>query len=154
MPLTFKFALKQLSDVGSGAGARSAAILAGTDKEREMSDGYVTTHVLDAARGCPAEGLAIEVWRVDGDARTLLRRVETNDDGRTDAPPIPKGELAPGVFEFVFHAGAYLDRALGPSDGPRFLDVVPIRFGVADASQHYHVPLLLSPFSYSTYRGS
>ncbi|MBP7242187.1 hydroxyisourate hydrolase [Amaricoccus sp.] len=119
-----------------------------------MAEGYVTTHVLDAARGCPAEGLAIEVWRLDGDSRRLTRRLTTNDDGRTDAPPIPRGELEPGVYEFVFHAGAYLDGALGPSDGPRFLDVVPIRFGVADATAHYHVPLLLSPFSYSTYRGS
>lgn len=119
-----------------------------------MAEGYVTTHVLDAALGRPAEGLEIEVWRLDGENRTLVRRLATNDDGRTDTPPIPKGELEPGVYEFVFHAGPYLDTVLGRSDGPRFLDAVPIRFGVADASAHYHVPLLLSPFSYSTYRGS
>lgn len=119
-----------------------------------MAEGYVTTHVLDAARGCPAEGMAIEVWRLDGGDRRLIRRLTTNDDGRTDAPPIPAGELAAGVYEFVFHAGPYLDRVLGPSRGPRFLDAVPIRFGVEDATAHYHVPLLLSPFSYSTYRGS
>ena len=89
-----------------------------------------------------------------GDARRLLRRLVTNDDGRTDSPPIGKGELAPGVYELVFHAGDYLDAALGPAEGPRFLDVVPIRFGIADADAHYHVPLLLSPYSYSTYRGS
>lgn len=119
-----------------------------------MAEGYVTTHVLDAARGCPAEGIEIEVWRLEGAARSLVRRLTTNDDGRTDAPPIPKGEVEVGVYEFVFHAGAYLDRVEGPAAGPRFLDVVPIRFGVADATAHYHVPLLLSPFSYATYRGS
>ncbi len=118
------------------------------------SDGYVTTHVLDAARGCPAPDLAIEVWRLDGAARRLLRRVQTNADGRTDAPAIPKGELAPGVYELVFNVGAYLDAHIGVADGPRFLDQIPIRFGIADASQHYHVPLLLSPYSYATYRGS
>lgn len=119
-----------------------------------MSEGYVTTHVLDAALGRPASGLTIEVWRIEDETRRELRRLVTNDDGRTDAPAIRKGELSPGVYEFVFHAGDYLDRALGPADGPRFLDVVPIRFGVADAQAHYHVPLLLSPYAYSTYRGS
>lgn len=118
------------------------------------TEGYVTTHVLDAARGCPAPGLRIEVWRIEGDARTLLRRVVTNDDGRTDAPVIDRGEVAPGVYELVFHAGDYLDSQLGAPEGPRFLDIVPIRFGIADTAAHYHVPLLLSPFSYSTYRGS
>jgi 5-hydroxyisourate hydrolase len=118
------------------------------------SQGYVTTHVLDAARGCPAPGMRIEVWRLEGDARRLLRAVETNADGRTDAPAIDRGELAPGVYELVFHAGAYLESHLGPAGSPRFLDQVPIRFGIADAGAHYHVPLLLSPFSYSTYRGS
>lgn len=119
-----------------------------------MSEGYVTTHVLDAAGGCPAAGLDIEVWRIEGAARNLLRRVATNDDGRTDAPAIGKGELAAGVYELVFHAGAYLDARFGDAPGPRFLDQIPIRFGIADAGQHYHVPLLLSPYSYSTYRGS
>jgi 5-hydroxyisourate hydrolase len=119
-----------------------------------MTEGYVTTHVLDAARGVPAAGLRIEVWRLEGEGRTSLGEAVTNADGRTDAPPIPKGTLAPGVYEFVFHAGAYLDAALGAEAGPRFLDMVPIRFGVADAGAHYHVPLLLSPYAYSTYRGS
>lgn len=118
------------------------------------SEGYVTTHVLDAARGCPAEGLTIDLYRIAGDARTLVRTVTTNDDGRTDAPVIPKGEAERGTYELVFHAGDYLDRAGVPSESPRFLDVIPIRFGVADTEAHYHVPLLLSPYSYSTYRGS
>jgi 5-hydroxyisourate hydrolase len=119
-----------------------------------MDEGYVTTHVLDAARGVPAAGLRIEAYRLHGVTRERVADLRTNADGRTDTPPIRKGALAPGVYEFVFHAGAYLDATLGPAEGPRFLDLVPIRFGVADASQHYHVPLLLSPFSYSTYRGS
>ncbi len=122
-----------------------------------MAGGYVTTHVLDAARGCPAAGLRIEVWRIDGDRRALLGETATNEDGRTDAPAIPKGQLEAGVYELVFRVGPYLDAAQGQTPataGPRFLDVIPIRFGIADPSQHYHVPLLLSPFSYSTYRGS
>ena len=119
-----------------------------------MSEGYVTTHVLDTARGRPAAGLRIEVWRLDGEARTPLRELTTNADGRTDGPAIPKGELAPGVYELVFHAGAYHAEHLGPAEGPPFLGLVPIRFGIVDAGQHYHVPLLLSPFSYATYRGS
>jgi 5-hydroxyisourate hydrolase len=116
--------------------------------------GYVTTHVLDAARGCPAAGMRIDLWRIEGETRTPLGSVTTNADGRTDAPAIARGTLLPGVYEFVFHAGAYLDASAGPAPGPRFLDLIPIRFGVADAAAHYHVPLLLSPFSYSTYRGS
>ncbi len=116
--------------------------------------GYVTTHVLDAARGRPAAGMRIELFEIDGETRRLLRGVTTNDDGRTDAPVIPKGELRTGTFELVFHAGDYLAEADLAGERPRFLDLIPIRFGIADAEAHYHVPLLLSPYSYSTYRGS
>lgn len=119
-----------------------------------MAEGYVTTHVLDAGRGCPAAGMRIDLFRLDGEARSLVRSVTTNADGRTDAPVIPKGELVPGVWELVFHAGDYLDAAGVAGETPRFLDVIPIRFGIADAAEHYHVPLLLSGYSYSTYRGS
>ncbi|QIE43084.1 hydroxyisourate hydrolase [Meridianimarinicoccus aquatilis] len=115
--------------------------------------GYLTTHVLDTARGCPAEGLKIDLYRIDGDTRHLLRTLATNDDGRTDAHILPADEFAPGVYELVFHAGAYLDAIGVPPEEPRFLDVIPIRFGMSELS-HYHVPLLLSPFSFSTYRGS
>lgn len=116
--------------------------------------GYLTTHVLDTARGCPAAGMSIELFRIDGAERHLLRTLVTNDDGRTDAPILPAEDFHPGVYELVFHAGPYLDRlAASPVGDPRFLDVIPIRFGMAEAS-HYHVPLLLSPFGYSTYRGS
>ena len=115
--------------------------------------GYLTTHVLDAARGRPAGGLQIDLYRIEGDARQRLATVTTNVDGRTDGPILPKEEFSPGTYELVFHAGAYLDAAGIDSGSPRFLDEIPIRFGMAEDS-HYHVPLLLSPFSYSTYRGS
>ncbi len=116
--------------------------------------GYVTTHVLDAARGCPAAGMRIDLFRLEGEARTLIRTAVTNSDGRTDGPVIPKGELGPGGFELLFHAGDYLAAAGLAGESPRFLDLIPIRFGVADPEAHYHVPLLLAPYSYSTYRGS
>lgn len=119
-----------------------------------MAQGYLTTHVLDAARGCPAAGMTIELYRIDGATRTLVSTLVTNDDGRTDAPVIPKGTPIAGTWELLFHAGAYLDAAGVPGESPRFLDLVPIRFGMADPEAHYHVPLLLSPYSFSTYRGS
>lgn len=115
--------------------------------------GYLTTHVLDTARGCPAEGMKIDLYRIEGDSRTHIRSLVTNDDGRTDSQILPESEFETGTYELVFHAGAYLDAAGTPSEDPRFLDVIPLRFGMSEAS-HYHVPLLLSPFSYSTYRGS
>ncbi len=115
--------------------------------------GYLTTHVLDTARGCPAEGLKIDLYRIDGETRTKLKSLVTNDDGRTDEQILPAAEFSTGEYELIFHAGAYLDACGTPPEEPRFLDVVPIRFGMSEAS-HYHVPLLLSPFGYSTYRGS
>lgn len=115
--------------------------------------GYLTTHVLDTARGCPAEGLRIELFRINGKDRTLLKTTVTNADGRTDAQILPQSEFETGTYELVFHAGDYLDQTGTAPETPRFLDVIPIRFGMSEAS-HYHVPLLLSPFSYATYRGS
>ncbi|MFD3189801.1 hydroxyisourate hydrolase [Sedimentitalea sp. HM32M-2] len=115
--------------------------------------GYLTTHVLDTARGCPAEGLRIELFRIDGAERHLIRSLITNDDGRTDEQILPAAEFATGEYELVFHAGAYLDAIGTPPEQPRFLDVIPLRFGMSEAA-HYHVPLLLSPFGYATYRGS
>jgi 5-hydroxyisourate hydrolase len=119
-----------------------------------MAEGYLTTHVLDAARGCPAAGMTVELWRIEGERRTLVRTVVTNADGRTDGPVIPQGEPITGTWELLFHAGAYLDAAGVAGESPRFLDLVPLRFGMADPEAHYHVPLLLAPYSYSTYRGS
>lgn len=115
--------------------------------------GYLTTHVLDTARGCPAAGLKIDLYRIEGEERRHLRSLVTNADGRTDEQILPAEEFAIGSYELVFHAGAYLDACGVPPETPRFLDVVPIRFGMSEAA-HYHVPLLLSPFGYSTYRGS
>lgn len=119
-----------------------------------MSKGYLTTHVLDTALGRPAAGLQITLYRIDGEARTKCAQMQTNADGRTDAPILPAADFTTGTYELVFEAGAYLDAIGTPPETPRFLDVVPIRFGISDADAHYHVPLLLSPFGYSTYRGS
>ncbi len=115
--------------------------------------GYLTTHVLDTARGCPAAGLKIELFRIEGGGRVQLKSLVTNDDGRTDAQILPEAEFETGVYELVFHAGDYLTATGVAKEEPRFLDMVPIRFGLSEQS-HYHVPLLLSPFGYSTYRGS
>ena len=123
-----------------------------------MSDqtgkGWLTTHVLDTARGCPAEGITILLYRVSGNSHSKIAQAVTNADGRTDEPILPKGKLKAGSYELIFQAGDYLRRAGLAGDGPLFLDQVPIRFGIADADAHYHVPLLLSPYGYSTYRGS
>ncbi|WP_071673142.1 hydroxyisourate hydrolase [Nioella nitratireducens] len=116
--------------------------------------GYLTTHVLDTARGCPAAGLRITLYAIDGNGRLPVAEMTTNADGRTDSPILPQDAFRTGTYELVFFAGDYL-RATG-QDGaaPLFLDEVPIRFGMSDAEAHYHVPLLLSPYGYSTYRGS
>jgi 5-hydroxyisourate hydrolase len=115
--------------------------------------GRLTTHVLDTARGKPAAGVKITLYRVGGGHRQISQTV-TNADGRSDAPMLQGDEFTAGVYELVFAAGNYL-RATGQAAGDLlFLDEIPIRFSVPDASQHYHVPLLISPFAYSTYRGS
>ncbi|EAU48035.1 hydroxyisourate hydrolase [Salipiger bermudensis] len=116
--------------------------------------GYLTTHVLDTARGCPAEGVRIALYRVSGNSHERIAETVTNADGRTDAPILPAERFETGTFELVFFAGDYL-RATGQADGDiLFLDEVPIRFGMSDAEAHYHVPLLLSAYGMSTYRGS
>jgi len=119
--------------------------------------GRLTTHVLDTARGGPAQGLALSLWRARADAPDTFERIvtaTTNDDGRVDRPLLEGDDFWPGTYELRFEAGAYL-RARGTAlPDPPFLDVIPIRFGIAEAEAHYHVPLLLSPFGYSTYRGS
>lgn len=118
-----------------------------------MANGYLTTHVLDTARGVPAQGLRIELYRLDG-GRARLAEMVTNADGRTDAPILPADAFSTGVYELVFHAGDYLRASGQAGEGLPFLDEVPIRFGMVDADAHYHVPLLLSAYGYSTYRGS
>ena len=115
--------------------------------------GRLTTHVLDTMAGTPAAGLEIELWTVGEDPRRL-RTVATNADGRVDAPLLEGDDLAAGRYELRFRAGAYLRARHGVEADPLFLDDIPIRFGIADPGQHYHVPLLLSAYGYSTYRGS
>ena len=118
-----------------------------------MMPAKLSTHVLDTANGCPAHGMKIELWRLDG-ARTLLKAVFTNADGRTEMPLLTADELKTGQYELVFFVGDYFATKTPTSSGVRFLETVPVRFGIANASASYHVPLLCSPWAYSTYRGS
>ena len=119
-----------------------------------MSESRLTTHILDTARGCPADGVRIELFRLSDIAPPqLLSRHVTNDDGRTDAPILAGEAFQTGRYELLFHAGDYLRRAGLVEGVTLFLDVVPVRFGLSTGA-HFHVPLLLSPFGYSTYRGS
>ena len=121
--------------------------------EDEMADGWLSTHVLDTARGVPAGGIRVTLYRVT-DTRIKIAETVTNADGRTDAPLLKGQTFQTGTYELVFRAGDYL-RASGQVTGDTlFLDEVPIRFGISNAAAHYHVPLLLSAFGYSTYRGS
>jgi 5-hydroxyisourate hydrolase len=115
--------------------------------------GFLTTHVLDTARGRPAAGMAVTLWRIEGAARREVGAAVTNADGRTDQPILPEAAFAPGVYELLFAAGDWLRAAGLAGAEPPFLDEVPIRFGMAEAV-HYHVPLLLAPHGYTTYRGS
>lgn len=116
--------------------------------------GRLTTHVLDTARGVPGAGIVIDLYRRDGDKPALIKSVTTNQDGRCDGPLLEGAEMIAGTYELVFHAGDYFSGFDPGLPDPPFLDLIPIRFSVADAGVHYHVPLLLSPWSYSTYRGS
>lgn len=115
-----------------------------------MPVGRLTTHVLDMRLGQPARDLAFELFRLEGDARTSLCQGRTNDDGRAPAPLLEGAGLKPGLYELVFAAGDYQARLSETG----FYDAIPIRFRITDPAAHYHVPLLLSPFGYSTYRGS
>jgi 5-hydroxyisourate hydrolase len=117
-------------------------------------NGKLTTHVLDTAHGCPGAGMRIELHAVDGPEPRLLADTVTNVDGRCDAPLAAGDLLAAGTYELRFHAGAYFCAIGVDLPEPRFVDIVVLRFGIADANAHYHVPLLVSPWSYSTYRGS
>ncbi len=113
--------------------------------------GRLTTHVLDIARGRPAAGMMLELARLDENSeRRVLKTARTNDDGRTDEPLLEEEGFERGVYEITFHVGEYF----GEGSDPPFLDRVPVRFGISDPNAHYHVPLLASPWSYSTYRGS
>ncbi|MBS0486355.1 MAG: hydroxyisourate hydrolase [Proteobacteria bacterium] len=116
--------------------------------------GQLTTHVLDTHAGKPAAGMAIDLFAVTGESRVPLKSATTNADGRLDGPLLTGAAFASGVYELDFHAGDYF-RARGVTlPQPAFLDRITIRFGISDTNAHYHVPLLVTPWSYSTYRGS
>ena len=116
--------------------------------------GKLTTHVLDTANGCPAAGMAVTLYRLTGDRVERLKAVTLNADGRADAPLLQGDEFQPGRYRLIFEVAAYF-RARGAAlADPPFLDHVPLDFGLAAAGEHYHVPLLASPWAYSTYRGS
>ncbi len=119
----------------------------------EVGLGRLTTHVLDTARGRPGQGIKVELYRL-GQNRQLAAEAVTNADGRCDAPLLDGEDFVAGSYELVFHAGAYFANQGTEQSAPQFLDQVVIRFGVGSAEQHYHVPLLLSPYGYTTYRGS
>lgn len=119
-----------------------------------MASGYLTTHVLDTSTGQPAAGLSITLYRFEATAKVKVSHMVTNADGRTDSPILPKEGFREGQYELEFEAGAYFDANGVLPESPRFLNRIPIRFGISDIDAHYHVPLLLSPFGYSTYRGS
>jgi len=115
--------------------------------------GRLTTHVLDTAHGVPASGMRIELLREGAGPATALSRVSTNADGRTDSPLLEGDTLRAGTYQLVFHVAEYF-RGRGDPDAGRFLERVPVVFVVDDPAGRYHVPLLVSPWSYSTYRGS
>lgn len=115
--------------------------------------GKLTTHVLDIHGGHPAANMTVELWRT-GDSREKLRTVRTNDDGRVSEPLLSGDDMTAGEYELVFHVRTYYEQQLGETGASPFLDTVPLRFTIFDATAHFHVPLLVSPWSYSTYRGS
>lgn len=125
-------------------------------------DNKLTTHVLDLARGLPAAGVHVELRRLEGDNRPLLRSARTNAEGRLDVPLLEGPEMTAGEYELLFDAGDYFRQAgqlttvaeTGKTGEPGFLSLVPVRFQVSAKGGHYHVPLLLAPGGYSTYRGS
>ena len=114
----------------------------------------LSTHVLDTMHGCPAAGMAVSLFSTQGDEATLLQRLVLNHDGRTDAPLFDNASLRKGTYRLTFDVAAYFKARGVVLPEPNFLDRVSLDFGIAHADQHYHVPLLVSPWSYSTYRGS
>ena len=134
-----------LDEIGKIAWLRLVDVLGGAP-----GTGRLSTHVLDLVRGGPAAGMVVELWR-RGPAPGLVRRIETNADGRAPAPLLAPGEITAGEYELLFHVRAYFE---GRGTACPFLDCVPIRFTIADAAQNWHVPLLVSPWAFSTYRGS
>ena len=114
----------------------------------------LTTHVLDTSNGVPARGVKIELYKYSGGVRTKIRETVTNDDGRSDVPILTEESFTANEYELMFHVGDYFRSAGANISEPPFLDMIPVRFYVADHTRHFHVPLLVSPWGYSTYRGS
>jgi 5-hydroxyisourate hydrolase len=120
----------------------------------ELAMGRLTTHVLDTARGVPAANLDIDLYKIVDSSEQKIKSVSTNIDGRCDKPLLEGGSFKPGKYKLIFHATPYLEEQGDVLPKTPFLDQVVIAFGIDDAEQHYHVPLLLSAYGYSTYRGS
>jgi len=116
--------------------------------------GFLTTHVLDTAQGLPGSNMSVTLYRIVDGERQLLSQQMTNSDGRCDGPLLQDESFCVGVYELEFGVGAYFSQANLVQPTPAFLSDVTLRFGIAEAKEHYHVPLLVSPYSYSTYRGS
>jgi 5-hydroxyisourate hydrolase len=116
--------------------------------------GKLTTHALDTANGCPAAGMRVTLFRIDPSGAALLKSIVLNADGRADGPLLEGAEMRTGRYRLDFAVGPYFEARGTKLDDPAFLDRVPLDFGIASPEQHYHVPLLVSPWSYSTYRGS
>ena len=135
-----------LDEIGLITRLRLNALVDGPGKP--VTDGRLSTHVLDVTTGRPAAGIRLTLHEIGGSARGLIAETVTNADGRTDAPLISGEPLRIGTYELTFHVGDYFRR------GPPFLDAIPIRFAIAEPEGHYHVPLLMTPWSYTTYRGS
>lgn len=140
-----------LSEIGFITRLRLVAKVDGPGKPK--TEGMLSTHVLDTVRGRPAAGMRIDLFEVGASARSTLASTATNVDGRTDKPLIAGAPLRIGSYELQFHVGAYFVAEGVPAADPAYLDIVPIRFSVAEAESHYHVPLIVTPWSYTTYRG-
>ena len=119
-----------------------------------MAEGFLTTHILDTAHGVPAHDVRIVLYRLEENSRIPIAEMRTNADGRTDRPILPQEAFVIGRYELEFHIGAYFAARVPNLPEPNFLNVIPVRFGISDACAHYHVPLLVSPYSFATYRGS
>lgn len=141
-----------LAEIGFITCLRLVAKVDGPGKPK--TDGRLSTHVLDTLKGKPAEGVRISLYEIGASARGRLLEETTNADGRTDAPLMADAPLRIGTYELQFHVGDYFNIQNAATAQPPFLDVVPVRFSIAEAEGHYHVPLLVTPWSYSTYRGS
>ena len=139
-----------LEEIGLITRLRLVAAVDGPGKPR--TDGWLSTHILDTMDGKPAAGVKVELYEIGASARGLIAQTATNADGRTDQPLISGGPLRIGTYELQFFVGSYFAR-LAMADPP-FLDIVPVRFSIAEPEGHYHVPLVVTPWSYSTYRGS